>query len=163
MAKNTIEISVNLIEAALYEVNFLQQVHQDKYLGTLPGVKHAIYRYERFWLPLLKKQGFDEAKDAEFVPPLDIHWIWHTHMLAPLQYAKNCNEMFGRSFGHRLYSLEEAEQMRTMTRQMWEEEYINEPFDIRKDPSIQVPDSKFDYDLLAATQRQKHFYYQVVN
>lgn len=161
MAAKPIEISVNLIEAALNEVNFLQQVHKDKYLRTLPGIKHAIYRYEQFWLPLLKKVSFDESRDQELVPPLDIQWVWHTHMLCPIQYGWYCNEKFGRSLGHRLYSLQEAEQRRSMTKQLWEEEYSKEPFEIRRDPSIQIPDSKIAYDLVAATQRQKHFYYQV--
>jgi len=38
--------------------------------------------------------------DLEFVPPLDIHWVWHVHMLAPVQYRADCQAIAGRILGH---------------------------------------------------------------
>ena len=53
-----------------------------------------IRRYETCWLPLLAKYG--QGEEAEkLVPPLDVAWIWHVHMLAPVKYHKDCAKITG--------------------------------------------------------------------
>ncbi|KJH53573.1 hypothetical protein DICVIV_00318 [Dictyocaulus viviparus] len=41
-------------------------------------VNQAIRRYETCWLPMQAAHP-----DMNVIPPLDVHWIWHTHMLSP--------------------------------------------------------------------------------
>ncbi|WAR06795.1 GRDP2-like protein, partial [Mya arenaria] len=40
-------------------------------------------RYEKFWLPLAA-----QYPDETLCAPLDIHWVWHCHMLTPRAYLE---------------------------------------------------------------------------
>lgn len=42
----------------------------------------ALCRYERFWLPLLAREGDENL--LPLIPPLDCAWIWHVHRLNPV-------------------------------------------------------------------------------
>ena len=57
----------------------------------------AAARYERYWLPLLRKYGAGGAGSgcraglasfAGLAPPLDVAWVWLVHLLCPTQYAQ---------------------------------------------------------------------------
>ena len=54
-------------------------------------VANSVRRYEVFWVPLVQVDsscsGVEEEKDI--MPPLDVHWVWHVHMLAPRAYARD--------------------------------------------------------------------------
>jgi hypothetical protein len=41
----------------------------------------------------------------DFAPPVDVHWVWHVHMLAPVQYRADCQAVAGRILGHYLRSV----------------------------------------------------------
>ena len=54
---------------------------------------------EKYWMPFLAKHSSTMAGDLKFAPPLDIHWVWHVHMLAPVQYNKDCTATVDRMLG----------------------------------------------------------------
>jgi len=45
--------SINLLKAALLELEFLKEVDQAGFLYERAHVHRAIYRYEKYWLPFL--------------------------------------------------------------------------------------------------------------
>ena len=61
-------------------------------------------------MPFLAKNSTSMAKDLEFAPPLDIHWVWHVHMLCPVQYNKDCTATVERMLGHAPMALEPMSQ-----------------------------------------------------
>ena len=44
-----------------------------------------ILRYEKHWMPFLAEVSSSIETDLNFCPPIDIHWVWHVHMLAPVR------------------------------------------------------------------------------
>ena len=42
-------------------------------------------RYEKHWMPFLAEVSSSIETDLNFCPPIDIHWVWHVHMLAPVR------------------------------------------------------------------------------
>ena len=66
-----------------------------------------MFRYEKFWLPLLGLISDSAGSDLAWCPPIDVHWVWHTHMLAPHLYNQDCQAILGRLVGHRLSSTQE--------------------------------------------------------
>ena len=47
--------------------------------------KKIICRYEKHWMPFLAEVSSSIETDLNFCPPIDIHWVWHVHMLAPVR------------------------------------------------------------------------------
>ena len=99
---------INFKEACNYELEFLKKVDssRDKYYNA-EYVDISIQRYEKYWLPLLAEQqplqpASDERNEnpssgsakgqikLKYAPPMDIHWVWHVHMLAPVSYIADC-------------------------------------------------------------------------
>ena len=58
------------------------------------------FRYEVFWLPLIA-----EFPDATVAAPLDIAWVWHVHMLSPLAYERDSNEIVSTLVDHKILVL----------------------------------------------------------
>ena len=114
------------------------------------------------WLPLVAKHT-----NNNLVPPLDIHWIWHCHMLAPYYYEKDTLRCVGTVPDHKLFNKETYRQGLQITEAVWNEEYRNEPFhiDLHGRQGIGQPsegfESKCNYNLREAVGRQRMFYYQV--
>ena len=56
-------------------------------------VANSVRRYELFWVPLaLATVEVDSSScsgEEDIMPPLDVHWVWHVHMLAPRAYARD--------------------------------------------------------------------------
>ena len=103
--------------------------------------------------------------DLDFLPPLDVHWVWHVHMLAPLSYSRDLQATsLGRIINHRpLQPLgSQATDMRRKTKEKWLELFPGEPFDIQTAAGQTEFTSSFTYDILQASSRQRVFYYQVV-
>ncbi len=153
---------LDLVWSARRHLRFLEQVnrHPNLYEGNL--VSEAIYRYEKLWLPLAAKHP-----NRLLLPPLDIRWIWHVHMLSPLNYQKDCNSVVGTliATGYARNTAEENSAI-FQGRQVWETLYPNEKIDLEidRDWSVLSPtsyESKISYDIHAAVSRQKIFYYQV--
>ena len=137
-------------------------------------------RYEKFWLPLLSSVSKSPDTDLQFCPPLDVHWVWHVHMLCPTAYAADCTAVAGRVLGHALRPLADLPPLRDRTRRVWKDKFPDEPFDRlgtddsnggERDGLVSAgegrPDfanglvSKISYNIEAAVARQKVFYYQV--
>ncbi|CAD6189876.1 unnamed protein product [Caenorhabditis auriculariae] len=77
-------ISVDLVVAAQREANFLRMIDRKApLLYEADVVNQAIRRYESYWLPMQATHP-----DMNVIPPLDVHWVWHTHMLSPIHYQE---------------------------------------------------------------------------
>lgn len=120
------------------------------------------FRYEYLWLPLLSKY-LKKPGSPEIAPPLDVHWIWIVHMLAPQNYKVECEAITGFMIPHRLLTQNSLAIARERGRKLWEENYPHDPwehFDSSKNVIAPYP-SKIAYDLKKAVGRQSAFYYQV--
>ena len=119
-------------------------------------------RYEKLWLPLAAAHQEDYAR---YAPPIDVHWMWHAHLLAPVIYKKDCLKQVGCEINHKLCSPAQRKKARENTRQLWEEAYPDEPFlvDLLNTEDMPPRDftSSLEYDVTLATTRQKTFYYNV--
>ena len=126
-----------------------------------------LLRYEKYWIPFILSNSEDFETDLAFLPPLDIHWVWHVHMLAPLHYAQDLTESpLGRIINHKPADLlgEAAIRKRKQTAAKWSNLFPGEPFEIDLETIIVDENefkSPFSYDILSASARQKIFYYQV--
>ena len=144
-----------------------------QFILCLEGLKylHSIlsFRYEKYWIPLILSNSEDYETDLEFLPPIDIHWVWHVHMLAPLHYAHDLTESsLRRIINHKPEDLlgESAISKRKKTAAKWSNLFPEVPFEI--DLKTIIPEenefkSPISYDILSASARQKIFYYQVRN
>lgn len=151
-----IHLSVALEDAAIHQINFLNSVNQYPELYEPAFLKRTLYRYEILWLPLASKHDYIPA-------PLDIEWVWHCHMLAPLSYSEDCDRIVGKLVNHALYS-EQARQIKLQkSRELWTKAYPNEPFEIPPNSDEPCPEykSQLSYDIVAAAARQRVFLYQV--
>ena len=116
-------------------------------------------RYELFWLPLVA-----QSPTVDIAAPLDIAWVWHVHMLSPLDYERDCNEIISIVVDHRVLVDKKREEGLKRARTLWNQTYPGEPFEIDlKSPVIDLPDfnSRIRYDIKKACSRQRVFYYQV--
>lgn len=160
-----IAFGVELLQNSFNELDFLQRVDQSGGLYNGQTVRNAIRRYEQCWLPLASAQPTGPSGEP-YAPPLDVHWIWHCHMLAPYVYEKDCMKLIGKIVDHQVMSHYDIDLAQKRTRQIWEERYPKEPFDW----TVQAPEglartesysSKSSYNLERAVDRQSKFYYQV--
>ena len=70
------------MKKALYELDFLQLIDQNRHLYYNEDfIKYSLIRYEKYWMPFLTENSSQIEDDLKFSPPLDIHWVWHVHML----------------------------------------------------------------------------------
>jgi hypothetical protein len=161
------EVSLDLKHVAHMELDFLKLVDDNRKLYYNPEyIANAIVRYEKYWLPLLAKLSSKMEEDLRFAPPMDIHWVWHVHMLAPVSYSNDCKVTVGRKLGHALRPLELLEDLRKSTKTIWEEHYPGVPFvvdltTLEKPDTLVKEASTISYDIKAAALRQGVFYYQV--
>ncbi len=124
-------------------------------------ILNAIRRYEHHWLPLVSQ--YDGGKDLE--PPLDVHWVWHAHILAPRLYHADCTRLCGTANApdHKLHTPAAVQQAKFEAKQIWDTMYPTEPFDVdfSNIPQDLQYTPQVSYNLLEATQRQHSFFYQV--
>ncbi len=151
-----------LIQGAIYQIDFLQQVNDYPLLYGGKILANAIRRYEELWLPLVADVG-----DLVVYPPLDVHWVWHCHMLAPLAYEKDCTRLVDRIPDHVLLGKDTQNFRDALStgRVVWQQRY-EEPFEIDMTSDAWIAEAaryfpKCEYDLAAAARRQKEFFYQV--
>lgn len=123
--KNKIKFHVDLLEASLKQLSFLNTVNKHASLQEEWLYKQAIRRYEAFWLPLAV-----EHKKEHLAAPLDIEWVWHCHMLAPACYEADCTSLVGKVVDHKVYSEKERTKALEKSRKYWTAKYPNEPFEI---------------------------------
>lgn len=87
---------IDLVLSSIHMINFLTEVDHYPCLYTNEAVLvEAVRRYETIWLPLVARSGV-----IEVVPPLDVEWIWHCHMLSPVAYQEDARKA-RLSVGHR--------------------------------------------------------------
>jgi hypothetical protein len=135
---------INFKDACNHELDFLKHIDssRDKYYDA-DYVDVSIRRYEKYWLPLLAElttstedktettsNRKSEGGKLKYVPPIDIHWVWHVHMLAPVSYIKDCKAITnGKIIDHQLCSLQEFQRMRENTKPLWEKKFPHVPFE----------------------------------
>ena len=84
------------------------------------------FRYELFWLPLLAQ--YTTRIKKWFIPlniaaPLDIAWVWHVHMLSPVSYQRDCNEIVATLVDHKILVGEQRDKGLVKARALWEKLY----------------------------------------
>ena len=102
---------------------------------------------------------FSVVEDLQYSPPMDIHWVWHVHMLAPVQYNKDCTATVDRILGHQPRSFKDLVDPKLKTCKLWEEHYPGVPFDIDLSTLESHPEelgkdeSSVKYNVVAAALR----------
>ena len=106
--------------------------------------------------------------DLAYLPPLDVHWAWHLHMLAPLSYRQDLlATSLGRIINHQPRDPQStaAREIRQRTSEKWSELFPGESFHSQSGADVDQThsdfSSSFTYDIVKASGRQKVFYYQV--
>ena len=160
------KLNISLSIQSKWEWDFLQHISKNKTLKKPEVIERAIYRYEKYWLPFLANISSNGLEDLCYLPPLDVHWVWHVHMLSPTKYTKDCNFVVGRLLNHTLNSLHKMEDIRSRTEALWKAKYPLEPFDVLKEKCSKWSKpkhfkTKLSYDIASAVKRQAPFYYQV--
>lgn len=161
-----INFSVDLIESALNQIDFLQDVDSLKILYSGDLLHRAIYRYETYWLPLCAKIKANGDNYRNFYPPLDVAWVWHCHLLSPTDYIEDCERLTGFIIDNVCLNREERKRKQEKTIGIWEKtfnisyDYLDEnPIGDKR--QFQSFKSRISYNLYEASNRQKSFYYQV--
>ena len=148
----------DFISTAQYEYDFLQSIANNPSLFTIQVIKHAIFRYEAYWLPF----AGSFRDNAQLAAPLDIAWIWHVHMLSPYDYETDCITITGKPVDHVPLSLKEREQALQYTKAAWTYVYPGRQFEL--DLRHPIPAnfrSRIRHNLVNACLRQRLFIYQV--
>ncbi|CAE7251142.1 GRDP1 [Symbiodinium sp. CCMP2592] len=108
----------------------------------------------------------------ELIPPLDVEWVWHCHMLSPTAYKEDVLRITNNEGvpNHCLRSRHSNDWFvaRSRSMQLWVE-HTSEPFDIvpvlakapMKEDLNEPLNCLSQYDLIGACERQSAFYYQV--
>lgn len=124
-----------------------------------PVLDLAIQRYEKYWLPLAGRHP-----EKALAAPLDIQWVWHCHMLAPIAYYRDCHKIVGRLVDSKVRNTHDTYAAAQESSSLWRAAYPNVPY--RLDPGDEMspdPDfvSQLSYDVASAALRQTAFHYQV--
>ena len=154
-------LGIDLIQAAKNELEFLKLVNEYPNLCTGPVVKNAIRRYELFWMPLASKSSLP---CTFLVPPLDVAWVWHVHMLSPYHYEQDCLNITSAVLDHSPLNWTQRNLGLQPTERLWLKAYQWEPFevDLTKPPTVLTEyRSRIQYNLEEACYRQFKFFYQV--
>ncbi|XP_060576085.1 uncharacterized protein LOC132733458 [Ruditapes philippinarum] len=154
---------LDLCEQALCQIEFLRTIDTIQDLKEPSVLRRAVYRYEKYWLPLAIKYP-----NRCLAAPLDIEWAWHCHMLCPKSYETDCQTLVGGTVDHMLRPLNKFKEEQKESQKLWFEMYSEdyEPFTVDYSApynadAIDRFKSKITYDIVAAAQRQTVFYYQV--
>ncbi|EYC04502.1 hypothetical protein Y032_0087g2048 [Ancylostoma ceylanicum] len=153
-------ITIDLVVASQREANFLRMIDRKApLLYEADVVNQAIRRYETCWLPMQAAHP-----DMNVIPPLDVHWVWHTHMLSPLHYQEDCEKLCGKVIDHKLLSSDEIQKRYESSVRAWDTYCSPEPYDFLASPAASPSyKSICGYDIAAAVQRQRNFNYQLVD
>lgn len=66
----------------------------------------------------------------EVAAPLDIAWVWHVHMLSPVSYENDCNEIVSTLVDHKIVVGEKRKKGLERAMVLWKELYPTEPFEV---------------------------------
>lgn len=161
MSWSDIHISVDLASKARPYLDFLEGYLRNPSVWTSPNIiRRAIYRYERFWLPLVS----DAKRQSNLEAPKDIRWIWHLHMLLVGHYTKYCKTRFGRVIPHVLHtSPSDTKAAQKTSEELWRVTYSDEPFELdvqRSSKQSTLPSAQLG-ELMDLALQQDNFFYQV--
>ncbi|KAK3595614.1 hypothetical protein CHS0354_009578, partial [Potamilus streckersoni] len=124
--KNKIKFGPDLVDGSIKQLQFLHSINQQESLQVNgPVLKRAIYRYEQLWLPMAA-----EHKKETLAAPLDVEWVWHCHLLSPVPYELDCNDLVGMLVDHKVMSEKERIKSLEKARKYWTNKYPDEPFDV---------------------------------
>lgn len=153
-----IVISENIKQAILDHLAYLKEYYDHPEYTLKQAREYAVYRYEAFWLPFLAENG-----DLDIVPPLDVLFVWHSHMLSPTAYASDCERLFGRILPSRVRS--RTPQTIKLSEQLWAKKFSRTmPYYLDYKTNVHVIPpytSKIRYALSQAVERQADFYYNI--
>lgn len=154
----SIELSVDLVNAAKAQIEFLKVVDDLKELYEGFFFDRALYRYEKLWIPICANY----ANEIKYIqPPIDVEWVWHVHMLSPTKYKKDCKALCSKLLDHKLVSNAERTYLYHKSKAFWEEK-TKVSFEYTDDCTDQEDyETMITYDLKSASLRQKNFLYQV--
>ena len=139
-----------LLQDVQEHLKFLKEISPELHQDHV--IQNAIRRYETIWLPLV-------ARNAQYalVPPQDVAWVWHVHMLCPSAYASDCTALVGSIPDHAFTGDHE------LSRRLWSSA-TTEPWSVTYNTisphCSQIP-TKLKYDIRGASHRQQSFYYNV--
>lgn len=155
-----IHFGVDLVDQATSHIAFLKAVNSNKELRDPEVLKRALYRYEKFWLPLAAEHPREYLS-----APMDIEWVWHCHMLSPKTYEKDCYNIVRVTVNHTILRPDEFQRSRNRAHAYWSDKY-SEPFYIDYSATFDMETvsgftSQISYDILSAVERQRSFLYQV--
>lgn len=167
-----ISISIDLISAAKHFLGFLKIVSGLPHLHGGSSTIEAIRRYHNCWMPLVAKS--DSLYEKDLVPPLDVQWVWLCHCLKPKDYQHFCKTHYFKYIHAPVFvDLSSQSAARERCRQLWNESYPNEPFEIelsqkngqssRKSQTLQSlrPFQSGEKELMESISKQIAFYNQV--
>lgn len=160
-ASQKLSFSVNLETQSLFHIQFLKAVDSVAAFKQPQVLRRALYRYEKFWLPLAAAHQKEKLSG-----PLDVEWVWHCHMLSPRNYASDCQNIVNLVVDHTLKSARDFRASQDKARSIWSQIYPTEPFEPKYNEPFDYSvldtfDSTIPYDIIAAASRQGVFYYQV--
>ena len=94
--------------------------------------------------------------------------MWHCHILATLNYNQDCKKLVGKVINHKLRADCDRKECQERAKYLWSRMYEEEPFDVdytlelvEGSPRIKHFKSCFSYDIVAASERQSSFCYNV--
>lgn len=70
-----IHFSIDLINLAIKHIQFLAYIDSEKVFYEDEILKRAIYRYEKYWLPLCAKLIENGCDILKLYPPTDVAWV----------------------------------------------------------------------------------------
>ncbi|XP_045161890.2 uncharacterized protein LOC123526677 [Mercenaria mercenaria] len=158
-AASKLMFSIDLLPQVSKHIEFLERVAEVPDLKDENVLRRAVYRYEKYWLPLAAVH-----RDKCLAAPLDIEWIWHCHMLSPNNYESDCISLVGVVVSHTFYNKQEREQSLQVAKNGWVQMYgdKDEPFTMEFSKldidAVETFRSSLSYDLVAAALRQSTFY-----
>ena len=82
-----LSITAEELLCATEDLLFLLRAVPPCLLKRGPELTHALWRYEKIWLPLAAQATPDDS--TVVVPPPDVAWVWLCHQLAPEHYVKD--------------------------------------------------------------------------
>jgi hypothetical protein len=155
------KISLDLVRATQNELGFLMSVDAKREFLQDPALlSAAVQRYETCWLPMQVAEP-----DLTVVPPMDVYWVWHCHMLNPTQYRRDLMALFGAVVDHFYWSDRRSEPKVRRSAEKWRRFNPHEAYDIKESAifascrqgSAPKYQQQSDYDILGATVRQMRF------
>mmetsp|Transcript_22100 Transcript_22100/g.86900 ORF Transcript_22100/g.86900 Transcript_22100/m.86900 type:complete len:635 (+) Transcript_22100:47-1951(+) len=96
-AAKRITFSVDLLTHCETLLNGIAEFAAREDLHTDAALEYALVRYELFlalYCQVAAREGDDAAQ--RLIPPVDVAHVWRAHLIRPLTYRKDCQELFGR-------------------------------------------------------------------